>query len=126
MTMRSIRFQGPTSNSMALLTATILRLFLVMMIATATTVAAVASETEKDNNNPAAKANLRRQLPGYDGFQGFGGMAGMGGSALLVIVVLLVLCCLCSGRSSICDILACVCIYEMCCDDGNIGGFNLF
>ena len=93
------------------------------------TSALVASETieEETKTNEGFNANnLRRQLPGNDYFQGdFESFGGMGGSLLLVALAVLVLCCLCGGRLSICDMLACVCIYELCCDDGNIGGFNL-
>lgn len=93
------------------------------------TIALAASETteEETETNEGFKSNsLRRQLPGNDYFNGgFESFGGMGGSLLLVVLAILVLCCLCGGRLSICDMLACVCIYELCCDDGNIGGFNL-
>jgi hypothetical protein len=45
------------------------------------------------------------------------------GVVLVAAVVLLLLLCCCRGM--LCDILACVCLYEMCCDDGAVGGFNL-
>lgn len=43
---------------------------------------------------------------------------------LLCILLLVCLCCCCCRRGiSLCDILACVCLYEMCCDDGAaVGG----
>lgn len=69
---------------------------------------------------------LRRKLPGNDySFDGMGSPEMMGG--LLLVIVVVIFLCLCCGRGggSLCDILACVCLYEMCCDDGQIGGFNL-
>lgn len=80
-----------------------------------------SSEQSGEETNPHY---LRRQLPGNDYFD-VSSLGGMGGTMLFVILGILVLCCLCGGRLSICDMLACVCIYEMCCDDGRIGGFNL-
>jgi hypothetical protein len=112
--MYKVKFQLPM---MALLTMTAVHLFLFTVDA--------SLQVEEDHPT-VARTNLRRQLPGNE-FTDFGKMgAGVGGTALLVIIGLVVLCCLCSGRWSLCDILACVCIYEMCCDDGNIGGFRLF
>jgi hypothetical protein len=110
---------------MALMTMAVLLLQLGQLFSIAVA-AAVASGNEQDDH----PTNLRqRQLPGNEGFKGFEGMMA-GGSAmtlLVVVAVVLLCCCLCSGgRWSLCDILACVCIYELCCDDGNIGGFRLF
>jgi hypothetical protein len=49
------------------------------------------------------------------------------GAVIMVIMVMLSLCLLiqcCCRRFSLCDILACVCIWEMCCDgpEAGIGG----
>ena len=70
---------------------------------------------------------LRRKLPGGNEFKfdQMGSPEMMGG--LVVLIVVVVLLCLCCGRGggSLCDLLACVCLYELCCDDGQIGGFNL-
>jgi hypothetical protein len=61
----------------------------------------------------------RRKLPGYADRLG---AQGTGGIILLVIVVLILLFCC---RGMLCDILACVCLYEICCGDGAVGGFEL-
>jgi hypothetical protein len=63
----------------------------------------------------------RRKLPG--GYADFYGDPAMAGGAVLFVILLLFLLCCCRGM--ICDILACVCLYEMCCDDGAVGGFDL-
>jgi hypothetical protein len=59
-----------------------------------------------------------RRMPGYTNLGG----PEKGGIVLLVIVVLILLFCC---RGMLCDILACVCLYEICCDDGAVGGFSL-
>lgn len=41
---------------------------------------------------------------------------------IIAIIVVVLFCCL---RGMLCDILACVCLYEICCDDAAIGGFAL-
>ena len=61
----------------------------------------------------------RRKLPG--GYPDFGNPA-MGVAVLFVIIFLFLLCCC---RGMLCDLLACVCLYEICCDDGAVGGFDL-
>lgn len=72
-----------------------------------------------DNATTQSTSSSRRKLPGYA--DQLGGPAA-GGIVLIVIVLLILLCCC---RGSLCDLLACVCLYEICCDDGAIGGFNL-
>ena len=49
------------------------------------------------------------------------------GILFLLLLLALFCCCCCRGRRgcSFCDILACVCLYELCCDDGRIGDFEL-
>ena len=49
------------------------------------------------------------------------------GILFLILLLALLCCCCCRGRRgcSLCDILACVCIYELCCDDGRVGDFEL-
>jgi hypothetical protein len=60
----------------------------------------------------------RRRLPGDFNIDP-GEMSG------IVIVVILVLILFCCFRGMLCDILACVCLYEICCGDAAIGGFEL-
>ena len=86
---------------------------------------AVTHGIEDDASAGVEHGNLRRQLPGgvEEYFKGGGAAIPLVG----VIALVLLFCCLCGGgRWSICDLLACVCLYELCCDDGNpFGGFNL-
>lgn len=42
---------------------------------------------------------------------------------ILFIILLLFLFCCCRGM--LCDLLACFCLYNICCDDGAVGGFDL-
>jgi hypothetical protein len=65
------------------------------------------------------RSTQRRKLPGYSDRLG---ATGTGGVILLVVIVLILLCCC---RGMLCDILACVCLYEICCDDAAVGGFEL-
>jgi hypothetical protein len=63
-----------------------------------------------------------RRLPDYNinTDQLMGAEAGFVAAIVLVFLLLALLCCCCCGRRrgcSICDILACVCLYEICCDD---------
>jgi hypothetical protein len=60
----------------------------------------------------------RRRLPGDIRMD----PAEMSGIIIIVIIVLILFCCF---RGMLCDILACVCLYEICCDDAAIGGFDL-
>jgi len=63
----------------------------------------------------------RRKL-GYAGMK-MDDPAAMGGIILLVMIFLVLTCCC---RGLLCDLLACACLYEMCCDGGGgIGGFDL-
>lgn len=69
----------------------------------------------------SSRSEQRRKLPGeYPNFD-FSDPA----MASTIVVVLLLLFLLCCCRGMLCDILACVCLYEMCCDDGVVGGFDL-
>jgi len=82
--------------------------------------------------NPSEVSGLRgagRRLPGYN-FNSDQLMGAEVGLILGVLIVLLFLACLCScccggGSCSLCDILACVCLYEICCDDKRIGDFQI-
>jgi hypothetical protein len=65
------------------------------------------------------RSTTRRKLPGYAERLG---APGTGGIILLVVIFLILLCCC---RGMLCDILACVCLYEICCDDAGAGGFEL-
>jgi hypothetical protein len=62
----------------------------------------------------------RRKLPGY-----FDQLSDPGSTGAIIVIVIVVLFLLCCCRGMLCDILACVCLYEICCDDGAIGGFDL-
>ena len=81
---------------------------------------------------------LRRRLPGNDyNIEGFDMMSAEAGFALglsFFIILLLLLCCCCCGRrgggggsSCLWDLVAIVCLWEMCCDnDGVSDGFLRF
>ena len=66
------------------------------------------------------RGNQRRRLPGGVDSMDFSSPEAQS-ALILVVIVLLLLCCCCRGGRrggcSLCDILACVCIYEMCCDN---------
>jgi len=47
---------------------------------------------------------------------------GLGGIIIIVVIALILLFCC---RGCLCDLLACVCLYEICCDDAAIGGFDM-
>ena len=85
--------------------------------------AGVRSLRETPLSSGAAPERARRRLPGgYPEFDELLGGEAAGGAVLLVLL-LIFLCCCCRGR--LCDLLACVCLYEMCCDDGVVGGFDM-
>ena len=68
---------------------------------------------------PQLRANQHRRLPG--GFDAMDFDSPEAQSAVILLVIVLLVCCCWGGRRggcSLCDILACVCIYEMCCDNG--------
>ena len=72
-------------------------------------------------SSSSKQQNTTRRMPGeYPNFD-FNDPAMA--SAIVLIALLLFLLCCCRGM--LCDILACVCLYEMCCDDGVVGGFDL-
>jgi hypothetical protein len=62
--------------------------------------------------------STRRRLPGGVRFDN----PEIGGIVIIAIILLILLCCC---RGMLCDILACVCLYEICCDDAAIGGFEM-
>lgn len=73
---------------------------------------------------------LERRLPGYDlnSDQLMGAEVGFVVALVLVLLFFVCLCCCCCGRGGGCslwDIVACVCLYEMCCDDARVGDFRL-
>lgn len=76
-----------------------------------------SSSDTSNSSNSGQKS--RRKLPGNE-YLDFGDPA-IGSVFIFVIILLLLFCCC---RRMICDILACVCLYEICCDDGAIGGFD--
>lgn len=73
---------------------------------------------------------IERRLPGYDinSDQLLGAEVGF---VVAVVLVLLFFVCLCGcccrrgGGCSLWDLVACVCLYEMCCDDARVGDFQL-
>jgi hypothetical protein len=80
---------------------------------------------------------LRRRLPGNDyTIDGWDMMSAEAGFALglsCFIILLLLLCCCCCGRrrgggsSCLWDLVAVVCLWEMCCDNDGVGdGFLRF
>ena len=75
----------------------------------------VSSRSKQSGQDPGRK--LQGEYPNFD----FNDPA----MASAIVVVLLLLFLLCCCRGMLCDILACVCLYEMCCDDGVVGGFDL-
>jgi hypothetical protein len=94
----------------------------------------------RDNGATTTMYNLRhRRLPGEDysnfTFDPSSAEAGFAvGFLFFIILALLLCCCLCGGRGggrgcSLCDILAIVCLWELCCDREGGGmmdnGFNM-
>lgn len=74
----------------------------------------------------------RRRLPGgfdfdIDHYELDGVAAGFVAGLLFAFFLLALLCCCCCGGRgcSIWDVLACVCIYELCCDDVKVGDFQI-
>ena len=65
-----------------------------------------------------ATATGHRKLPGEMTLD----PAQSGPLIVAAVIVLMILLCCCRGM--LCDILACVCLYEICCDDGVVGGFE--
>lgn len=68
---------------------------------------------------PQLRGFQHRRLPG--GFDDMDFDSPEAQSALILLFIVLLVCCCWGGRRggcSLCDILACVCIYEMCCDNG--------
>ena len=72
---------------------------------------------------------VERRLPGYDinADQLLGAEVGFVVALVLVLLFFACLCGCCCGRRgcSLWDIVACVCLYEMCCDDARVGDFQL-
>ena len=71
----------------------------------------------------AAQQQLRRRLPGE-----VFGVGGEYGPIIMLVVAIFVLSflfrCCCRGVS-LCDLLACYCLYDICCDGPGIGDFNI-
>ena len=73
------------------------------------------------------RGNQHRRLPGSPINWDFDSPESQ--SALIILLIVLLFCCCWGGRRggcSLCDILACVCIYEMCCDNGGVNDFMSF
>jgi hypothetical protein len=84
-------------------------------------------------NNSSNNHQLDRQLEYLDFNTDQLGAAEVGflvGILVVVVLILLLLCCCCGcgrggGGCSVCDILAAICIWEMCCDQGDPTDFCL-
>jgi len=87
-----------------------------------------------ETQHQETKLHLRRRLLGnyydldfgdVDWTSAEGGFAA--GFFFFLILLVLLCCCLCGrGRGcSLWDILACICIWELCCDDRAIDGFDM-
>jgi hypothetical protein len=104
----------------------------------------VTSSSPKDNLRQSAghesldssssnNHHLYRQLEYLDFNTDQLGAAEVGflvGILVVVVLILLLLCCCCGcggrgGGCSVCDILAAICIWEMCCDQGDPTDFCL-
>jgi hypothetical protein len=80
-------------------------------------------ETADDNASSSSSSyhpRLRRRLPGDYNFDATSAEAGFAAGLLLLILLALLLCCCCCGGGrggcSLWDLVAMVCLWEMCCD----------
>ena len=81
-------------------------------------------------NHPASRPenHRRRRLPGAAGGGGSGYPTSMSeeqvmqvlAAVLLLLLVCILFMCCCCGRFSMCDCLALVCIWEICCNDAGV------
>eukprot|EP00536_Pseudo-nitzschia_multiseries_P001661 jgi/Psemu1/300909/fgenesh1_kg.21_\ len=63
----------------------------------------------------SATPRVRRRLPEYND-------PAIAGAIVFAILLCFLLCCC---RGMLCDLLACVCLWEICCGDGAVGNFDL-
>jgi hypothetical protein len=91
------------------------------------------SAGQESLNSSSNNHHLYRQLEYLDFNTNQLGTAEVGflvGILVVVVLILLLLCCCCGcggrgGGCSVCDILAAICIWEMCCDQGDPTDFCL-
>jgi hypothetical protein len=89
--------------------------------------------TGHESLNSSDNHHLYRQLEYLDFDTDQLGAAEVGflvGISVVVVLILLLLCCCCGcgrggGGCSVCDILAAICIWEMCCEQGDPTDFCL-
>ena len=73
----------------------------------------------------------RRKLAAYSDYevnqdQLMGAEVGFVAGLVVMLVLLLCLCSCCSRRFSLCEVLTCFCLWEVCCDDRRGGDFIRF
>jgi hypothetical protein len=92
----------------------------------------VSVEIEQHMNVSTNVRGVARKLGGYAGYevnedQLMGAEVGFIAGLAVMLVVLLCLCsCCCRARRiSICEVLACCWLWEVCCDDGRAGDIRL-
>lgn len=92
----------------------------------------VDSSSGSAPNDTASLRGATRNLAGYAGYeinsdQLVGAEVGfiVGAVVMLFVLVCLCRCCFRSRGISLCDILTCFCLWEICCDDGRVGDFVL-
>jgi hypothetical protein len=69
---------------------------------------------------------IHRRLPGAEAYNLDSAEAGfIAGVVLVGLVVCLLCCCMCGRGCNLWDLVAMVCLWEMCCDrDGGVGNFD--
>jgi hypothetical protein len=91
--------------------------------------ASAADETRLEGSKLLRGATRRLQGGDYFNFNSddlMGAEAGFVGGVLFILLLAVLLCCCCCRRGcSLWDLLACVCLYEICCDDRSVGDFQL-
>jgi hypothetical protein len=66
------------------------------------------------------QTSRQRRMPG-----GYAEKVGDPSNMAVILIVIVGLVMLCCCRGMLCDLLACVCLYRICCDDAAIGGFEM-
>lgn len=86
-----------------------------------------------ETNRQAGFVTLRgvgRRLGGYTEYevnsdQLMGAEFGFFVGVAVMLVMFVCLCACCTRRCSLCDMLTCFCLWEICCDDRHVGDFRL-
>lgn len=76
---------------------------------------------DKTYSTNSRRLGSSRRLQGNYAFDPTSAEAGFAACLALFILLALLLCCCCCGGGRGCslwDLVACVCLYELCCDDG--------